>query len=133
MKPLRSIGMAIMLLYALSAVAQQLGPSPAEDSLPTVQEQLKALTAKLTLTGQQQTAITPILRQLHDETLKSVEDENLSHEERLAKVRSWRYEADRKIRALLNGDQKQELDAYLQGSHPEMHGGLTGSVAPPQH
>jgi hypothetical protein len=131
MKPLRSLGIAIMLLPAPSAVAQQLGPSPADDSLPTVQQQLKALTAKLTLTGQQKTAITPILRQLHDETLKIVADESLTHEQRLHKVRPWRYETNREIRALLNEDQKKKLDAYLQGPHPEMHGGLSGSAAPP--
>jgi hypothetical protein len=131
MKPLRAIGIAIMLLYALSAIAQQAGPSPADDGVPAVTEQLKVLTAKLALTGHQQAAITPILWQLHDETLKIVADEGLSHDERLDKVRPWRYEANRKIRVLLNDEQKKRLDEYLGGSHPEMHGALTGSASRP--
>jgi hypothetical protein len=132
MKPLRAAATAILLLSAFSAVAQQAGPvSRAADSVPAVKEQLTVLTAKLGLTGQQEAAITPILGQLHDETLKIVEDESLSHDARLDKVRPWRYEADRRIRALLNDDQKKKLDEYLRGPHPEMHGGLTGSAAPP--
>ena len=33
------------------------------------------------------------------------------------------------MRAILNDDQKQKLDQYLQGPHNEMHGDLTGTRA----
>ena len=128
MNPLRSVGIATVLLFALCAVAQQARPSPADDSVPAVKEQLKVLTAKLALTGHQEAAITPILQQLRDETLKIVEGESLSREERLDKVRPWHYEANRQIRVLLDDDQKKKLDEYLRGPHPEMHGDISGSA-----
>jgi hypothetical protein len=72
---------------------------------------------------------------LYDATLKVVQDESLSRDERLAKVRPQRYKARDEIRAILNDDQKKKLNEYQQGPHPEMHGNLTGatSSAQPQH
>jgi Spy/CpxP family protein refolding chaperone len=100
--------------------------------LPTVEDQLKVLTGKLDLTGDQQTKIKPILQDLHDATQKLMEDKSLSNEERLAKVRSQRMKADSRIRSILNDDQKQKLDQYEQGPHGEMHGGLRGATQPPR-
>jgi hypothetical protein len=98
----------------------------AADRVPTVETQLKALTEKLDLTGDQQARITPIPQELHDGTLRIVRDKSLSREERLANVRPERDKANQQIREILSDDQKKKLDQYLRGPHPEMHGDLHG-------
>jgi len=132
-----------MLIVALTAPAQQTATGPgvngkekhgqrdAQDGVPTVETQLKVLTEKLDLTGDQQAKVKAILQELHNATLKLVRDKSLSQEERLAKVRPQRYKADKQIREILNDDQKKKLDQYLQGPHSEMHGNLSGATPPP--
>jgi len=139
----RLLGILTMLIVTLTAPAQQTptGPSGidkqergkrgAQDDVPTVETQLKVLTEKLDLTGDQQAKIKPILEELRDATQKLVQDKSLSREERLAKVRPQRYKADKQIREILTDDQKRKLDQYLQGPHPEMHGKLSGTTPPP--
>jgi Spy/CpxP family protein refolding chaperone len=128
---IRSLSIGTLLIFALVALAQQTATKPG-GGLPTVEEQLKVLTGKLDLTASQRTKVRPIMQALHDATEKLMEDERLSHEERLAKVRAQREQADKKIQALLNDDQKKKLDQYLAGPHPEMHGGLSGATLPAQ-
>jgi Spy/CpxP family protein refolding chaperone len=142
MNRIRLLAIGIMLTFALTTVAQQSATAPAgtdkedhvrhaaQDGVPTAESQLKVLTEKLDLTGDQQSRIKPILQELHDATQKIAQDKSLSHEERLAKVRPQRYKADKQIREFLSDDQKKKLDQYLQGPHSEMHGNLSG--APPQ-
>jgi Spy/CpxP family protein refolding chaperone len=145
MNRIRLLAIGAILIFALSAAGQQTapsngGPKEAHDQdgtprgrVPTAEEQLKVLTAKLDLTSDQQARITPILQELRDATQKIVEDKSLSREERLAKVRPHRYKADKQIREILSDDQKKKLDQYEQGPHPEMHGDLSGgTAAPPQ-
>lgn len=118
-----------MLTLGITAAAQQTTPSSAA---PTVQNQLRVLTEKLDLTRDQQTKIKPILDQLHEAAVKIMQDDSLSREERLAKARPWFYQTDRKIREVLNDDQKKKLDRYEQGPHPEMHGDLAGPEPAPR-
>ena len=144
MNRFRLLAIGTMLMFALTAPAQQSATGPAgsdkeehaqrgaQDGVPTVESQLKVLTEKLDLTGDQQSRIKPILQELHDATQKIVQDKTLSHEERLAKVRPQRYKADKQIREFLSDDQKKKLDQYLQGPHPEMHGNLSGATPPRQ-
>jgi hypothetical protein len=129
-------------MFALTTVAQQTTTRPdatdkndhgqraAQGDVPAVETQLKVLTEKLDLTGDQQARITPILQELHDATQKLVQDKSLSRDERLAKVRPQRYKANERIREILSDDQKKKLDQYLQGPHSEMHGNLSGATPP---
>ena len=98
--------------------------------LPDVGDQLKVLTRKLDLSVDQQPRIKTILQDLHDASLKLMQEESASHEELLSKVRPLRMNADKKIREILNDDQKKKLDQYLQGPHSEMHGNLSGTTPP---
>jgi Spy/CpxP family protein refolding chaperone len=144
MNRIRLLAIGIMLMFALTTVAQQSATGPAgtdkeehsrraaQDGVPTAESQLKVLTEKLDLTGDQQSRIKPVLQELHDATQKIVQDKNLSLEERLAKVRPQRYKADKQIREFLSDDQKKKLDQYLQGPHSEMHGNLSGATPPPK-
>ena len=122
-----------ILLFSWSVSAQQpaagserdqLTRSAAENGVPSAESQLKILTAKLDLSADQQSKMKRILDELHEGTMKIVEAPGLSHEERLERVRPLRYKARDQMRAILNDDQKQKLDEYLQGPHAEMHGNL---------
>jgi len=115
-------------LLAFGAILTATLAAAGQTSLPPVEQQLKVLTDKLDLTAGQQAKIKPILVKLHDATQDVIENEGLTQEERLAKVRPLRKEADRKIREILNDAQKQKLDQYEQGPHPEMHGPLSGTA-----
>jgi Spy/CpxP family protein refolding chaperone len=140
MNRIRSLAIGTLSMFALAALAQRTATTPGTSSqggaegsgMPSVEEQLKALTEKLDLTATQRAKVRPILRRLDAATEKLMRDERLSREERLAKVRPQRKQADKRIRALLNDDQTKKLDQYLAGPHPEMHGGLSGATAPPQ-
>jgi Spy/CpxP family protein refolding chaperone len=138
---IRSLAVGTLLIFALAVLAQQTATKPSTSSkggaenagaMPTVEEQLKVLAEKVDLTASQRAKVRPILQKLHDATEKLMQDERLPREERLAKVRPQRKQADKKIRALLNDDQKKKLDQYLAGPHGEMHGGLSGATPPPQ-
>jgi hypothetical protein len=120
---MKRTGISILLfatLLAANVVAQTV------HGLPPAKEQLKILTDKLGLTADQQSKAEPIIRDLHDATLKLMGDRRLTQEERLNRVRPLRLNADKKLREILSDDQKKKLDAYEHGPHDEMHGELTG-------
>lgn len=132
-----------MLIVALNAPAKQTatGPGPtdkdehgqrgSQNVAPKVEQQMKVLTGKLDLTGEQQARIKPILQEMHDATQKVMQDESLSREERLDNVRTWHERADKQIREILNDDQKKKLDRLEREPHPELHGSLNGATPPP--
>jgi hypothetical protein len=106
-----------------------------QDDVPNADDQLKVLTTKLDLTDDQQARIRPILLTLYDATVKISQDQSLSREQRLARVRPFRSKAHDQIREILNEEQKEKLEQYMQGPHTEMHGNLSGktsSTQPPQ-
>ena len=127
---LLAIGTA--LVVALAAPAQQTatgsgGPDQhehvAESGVPTIDQHLKVLSEKLDLTADQQTRIKPILQDLHDAT-QTLEDKNLSHDERMARLRPEREKADRRIREILNDEQKKKLDQLEHEPHSALHGNV---------
>lgn len=121
-----------IILAALAMLAQQTSTQPAAKdagNFPTVDAQMKVLIQKLDLTAEQQSKIRPIMQELHDYSVKLMQDPSLSQQERLDKVRPRRMEAGKKVREFLTEDQKTKLDAYLQGPHKEMHGDLSGNGA----
>jgi Spy/CpxP family protein refolding chaperone len=140
----RSIALGTTLLIALAVPAQQAVAGPAgaqgdgqsqsatQDDVPVVGQMLKVLTEKLDLTAEQQARITPILQRLRDIQQALVQERSLSREERLAKMRPHRYKANEDIRQILTDTQKEKLDQYLQGPHPQMHGSLSGAAPPPR-
>jgi hypothetical protein len=144
MNRFRSLAFGTILIFALNVPAEQTATAPGsadkseqgqpstQDDVPTADEQLKVLTIKLDLTDDQQARIKPILQGVHDATVKISQDQSLSREERLAKVRPIRYKAHEQIREILNDEQKKKLDQYMQGPHPEMHGNLSGAKSSPQ-
>jgi Spy/CpxP family protein refolding chaperone len=134
MRRIALIAIMSISIVANAMLAQQSAAKPEteeQDSLPTVEEQLRVLNEKLGLTAKQQTKVKPILQQMHDATENVMRDQTLSGEERLAKVRPQRQMADKKMRTILNGEQRKKLDQYEQGPHREVHGNLSGMPKPP--
>jgi len=133
----RLLAIGSMLLIASGVLAQQTAATgePAKGAaqslvLPDVGDQLKVLTQKLDLSADQKPKVKTILQELHDASLRLMQEENTSQEELLSKVRPLRMNADKKIREILSHDQKQKLDLYLHGPHSEMHGNLHGATPP---
>ena len=134
MKRIRLIAIMSISIFANTTFAQQSAAKPGsegQDSLPPVEEQLKVLTGKLGLSAKQQSKVKPILQHLHDATENVMQNQTLSREQRLAKVRPQRQLADEKMRAILSDQQRKKLDEYEQGPHAEMHGTLSGTPKPP--
>jgi replicative DNA helicase len=137
MNRIRLLAIGSMLSIAPGMLAQQTAPTgePGKGAaqgvvLPDVGDQLKVLTQKLALSVDQQSKVKTILQELHDASLRLVQNENISEDELLSKVRPLRMNADKKIREILTDDQGKKLDLYLQGPHSEMHGNLHGATAP---
>ncbi len=133
MNRLPLIAIVSIPIFVFAALGQETAAKHggvAQDSLPTAEEQLKVLNEKLDLTAEQLIKIKPILQQLHDATQNIMDDETLSREERLAKVRPLRQLADKKIREILSAEQKEKLDQYELGPHREVHGTLSGTPKP---
>jgi Spy/CpxP family protein refolding chaperone len=135
-----------ILIVALNVPAQQTTTTPGSasqsgqgrpgmpDDVPSADDQLKTLTIKLDLTDDQQATIRPILEGLRDATVKISRNQNLSREQRLARVRPLRYKARDQIREILNDEQKEKLERYMRGPHAKMHGNLSGvTSSPPPH
>jgi Spy/CpxP family protein refolding chaperone len=121
MKGIRSFAIGTVWMFALTIVAQQVVTS---SGVPTAESQLKLFTAKLDLTTSQQAKIRPILQELQTGTENIVKEGNLSHDSILEKVGPLRLNADKKIREVLNDQQKKQLDQLEHEPHPELHGGL---------
>jgi len=137
MNRIRVLAIGSMLLFPPAMLGQQTAPTgePAKGAaqgvvLPDVGDQLKVLTRKLDLSVDQQPKVKTILQELHDASLKLLQDESASREELLSKVRPLRMNADKKIREILTNERKKKLDLYLQGPHSEMHGNLHGTPPP---
>ena len=134
MTRIRAIALATFLTLTLTAVAQQAnaGGGPAKGSpgghhavVPAAEVQLKFLAKELDLNSQQQEKMNPILQELHDSTMKLVQEPKMPHHEYVSKLRDARYGADKKIRAILTDEQKKKLDQVEQEPHPELHGNVT--------
>jgi Spy/CpxP family protein refolding chaperone len=134
MTRVRAIALATLLTLTLAVAAQQAnagggGPakSPPGDHavVPAAEVQLKFLAEKLDLNSDQQEKMNPILQELHDTTMKLVQDHSMPHQEYVSKLRDARYGADKKIRAILTDEQKKKLDQVEQEPHPELHGNVT--------
>ena len=124
MKPIRLVAIASALMVALTILAQP----PAGPGGPTVQSHLKLLTEKLALTDAQQAKAKPILQEMDDSVRKIMQDDSLSHQEQLDKVRPCRERAGQKLRKILNDAQKLKLDQLEHQHHSELHSDLNGAA-----
>jgi Spy/CpxP family protein refolding chaperone len=139
MNRIRSLAVAGLLTLALTTVAQQSAPVSADsgnsvtdsNGVPTVDAQLRLFGEKLDLSAEQQTRLKPVLDDLYNATVKIIHDESMSRAERMNNVMSWRMKTDKRIREILNDDQKKKLDQVEQEPHPELHGNVEAAIQAP--
>ena len=106
------------------------GANAAENAVPTVESQMKLFTDKLELTAEQEAKLKPVLDDLHDATLKLVQNDRMSNEERMNNMRMWRMKTDKRIREFLSDEQKKKLDQVEHEPHPELHGDVDRALTP---
>lgn len=113
-------GLAMVLGFALSVVparAQEGGGAggqgqgaPRGRGIMNPEEQLNRLAKELDLTDDQKAQIKPILEDRHEKMQKLFADESLSPEDRRSKMREIFEASNKKIRDVLNDDQKKKFD-----------------------
>ena len=124
-------------LLAGAAFAQQNTPPAGEQQggqrrgMPSVDDQLKNLTERLSLTDDQQAKIKPILEDQRTQMQALMKDDSLSPDDRRAKGRSIRESTDTKIRDVLTDDQKKKYDAWQQEMRDRMRQRQQGGNNPP--
>jgi protein CpxP len=97
-------------------------------------QQLAHLTKALSLSSDQQTQIKPILENEHQQMMQVHQDQSLSRQDKMAKMKSLNEDSHSKIEAVLNDQQKQKFEAMQQKMEERrqqhMQGG--GDAAQPQ-
>lgn len=139
MKRLAIAVLACALVPCAGAVARSLqdpppgGPGGGQRrGMMTVDEQVKELDEKLQLTDEQKTKIKAILEDQRKQAGAVMQDESMSREDKMAKMRNIREATDGKIRDLLNDDQKKKFDQMLQERRDRMRQRQQGGGEPPK-
>ncbi len=139
MKTIRQITLFAVCALAAVAFAQQNPPpqgggnNPGQRrGMPSVDDQLKNLTDKLSLTSDQQAKIKPILEDTHSQMATLMQDQSMSREDKMAKVRSLHETASSKVRDILTDDQKKKFDDMQKEMQEHMHQRQQGGDAPPK-
>ena len=129
MNRFRLLAIGALLTATLAVVAQQTTTKPG-DPAPGVDAHLKVLSERLDLTAAQQAKLKPILQEMQGTSQKLMQDETMSRDERMNKVRACRDKADKKAREFLSDEQKKKLDQLEAEPHPELHGDAQPTPAP---
>ena len=113
------------------------GPGGGHRGMMDPAQQLAGMTRRYNLSTDQQEQVKPILADQQQQMQSLRLDSSLSSGERKTKMQSIRSEANRKIAAILNEDQKKQFEQdhlseqeRVQQRHPG--GGPDGDGAPPQ-
>jgi Spy/CpxP family protein refolding chaperone len=127
MKRIRTVISLGIAIFAISAFAQQQPSGQGEQTpapqagrqMPTIDEQVKRLSDRISLTDDQQAKTKTILEDQRTQAQALMKDDSLAPDEKRQKFMGLRQTTISKIKDLLNDDQKKKFDAYLQ----EMQGG----------
>lgn len=140
MKAIRLFTLLAACLFAMAALAQQNPPAqPSGDDhhggrmdmshdmgvghdMGSVDDHLKKLTEKLSLTADQQTKVKAILEGQHQEMQTVMKDKSLSMDDKHAKMKTMHDAAHAKVRELLTDEQKTKFDAMVKDMDGRMHG-----------
>ncbi len=117
MKKIRKIALLAVCAQATVAFAQQNPPAQGAGDdqgrrrgMPSVEDQVKGLTERLSLTEEQQGKVKTILEDQRSQMQKVMQDESMAREDKMAKARSLRETATGKIREVLTDEQKKKFD-----------------------
>ena len=110
----------------------EMGRPMGRRQMPSVDDQIKHLTKKLSLTDDQQAKLKPILEDQRKQMETIHSDSSLSRQDRFSKMQDLRKNSDDQIRSVLNADQQKNFDKMREEQHGRMknwHKG--GEGAPP--
>jgi Spy/CpxP family protein refolding chaperone len=141
MKTIRKIALLAICALATAALAQQNPPPPQggqgegqgrRRGMPSVDEQVKGLTERYSLTDDQQAKAKTILEDAHSQMMKVMQDDSVSREDKMAKGRTLHEAAAASIREILNDDQKKKFDATQKEMQDHMRQRQEGGDGPPK-
>jgi len=88
----------------------------------SVDDHVKKLTEKLSLTADQQTKVRAILEVQKQATQTVMKDKTLSMDEKHAKMKTMHDSVHARVRELLTDEQKTKFDAMVKEMDGRMHG-----------
>jgi hypothetical protein len=105
---------------------------------PTIDDQVRMLTAELNLSPDQQSKLRSILETQHQQAMTVVNDNSLSRDQKIQKIHTLRESTIGQARAIMNDQQKAKLDSMLQQQqqqsptrmHPQGEQQSPGSTPP---
>jgi hypothetical protein len=118
MNRIRLFAIGIVFACALPLIAQE---AAAPSHMPSVDQHLKMLSERLTLTADQQDKARPIIAEMQDAMQKAMDDTSMTEEQKHAQMHSAFMNADKELRPLLTDEQKAKLDS-MEKEHQGMHG-----------
>jgi len=89
--------------------------------MPSVDDQLKHLSSKLSLSEDQQAKLRPILEDQRKQMEQIHNDSSLSREDRFSKMQQLRQNSDTQIKSVLNEDQQKTFDKMREEQHGRMN------------
>lgn len=128
MKPIQKLILLFVCMLAVGAFAQQNPPPQGggdeqarpRRGMPSVDDQVKNLTEKLSLTDDQQTKVKAILEDTRSQSMKIFQDDSMSREDKMSKIRTLREAGNGKIREVLTDDQKKKFDDLQKENQERM-------------
>lgn len=135
-----ALGLCVALGTAFAQDAQEQsnpGSAPAKGEhmghrqMPSVDDQLKHMTKKLSLSDEQQAKLKPILEAQRTQMGQIRGDSSLSREDRFGKMKALRETTDNQIKGVLNEDQQKKFDKMRAEQHGWGQHRRGGENAPP--
>ena len=114
------------LLLSLAAFAQdEAGPGRGgrgggRGQMPSVDDQVQRMTTDLKLSSDQQDKVRGMLQKQRDDMQQSMQDQSMSREDRMAKMRDSREATSKSIREVLNPGQQKKYDKMEQQRQEQM-------------
>jgi len=107
--------------------------SPSQGSGPAsnIDDQVKILSSELNLNADQQAKVKSILTDQHQQAMSVVQDNSMSREDKLTKIRSLREATISKVRQTLTPDQQPKFEQMIENMHQRQEGGGSPSGATP--
>lgn len=142
MKQLRTLALLAVCVFAISALAQQTPPADSHEGhgqgqghgqgmghqMPSVDEMVQTMSERLSLTEDQKPKVREIAEGIHKKMDGVMNDQSMSQQDRMAKMRAAHDEAMSQVRPILTDDQKKKLDEWQKEMHDHNH--KMGSKAP---
>jgi Spy/CpxP family protein refolding chaperone len=137
MKQLRTLALMAICAFTLSAFAQQTPPADAHEGhgqgqgqgtgqgmthkMPSADEMVQMMSEKLSLTEDQKPKVAKIAEDMHQKMEAMSNDQSLTREDRMAKMRAAHDKAMAQVKTILNDDQKKKLDEWQKDMHDHDH------------